>query len=107
MQLSLEPFTAAEQGISRERVRHPSGCNPSQRVTGYPHLTPLGCVRAQHRHAEDTLRLAGAPQLESLCAVGDIFTPNEVEAISMVGEGTPEEVRDVVTPYGCDENSNG
>jgi hypothetical protein len=31
--------------------------------------------------------------LESLCAAGDIFTPNEVEAISLVGPGTPEQVR--------------
>eukprot|EP00976_Prorocentrum_cordatum_P068331 1179093-Prorocentrum_minimum.AAC.3 len=49
-------------------------------------------------HAETKLT---PEELSNLCAAGDIFTPNELEAFSLVGPGTPLEVIDRIVEAGA------
>jgi len=49
-------------------------------------------------HAEEKLT---PEELSNLCSVADVFTPNEYEAFSLVGPGTPLEVIDKIVEAGA------
>ena len=64
VQLSLEPFTAAEPGISRERVRHPSGCKKDDGLTHASHPYAVSAHAVRSRRCD----IFQSPEFDGFCS---------------------------------------